>query len=332
MGHFDGCLDSMSTLSNRAAHRRCLATVPIKSFDRIILARSYSMKAKCRSMRIRLAGMAVVLIVTACAPSLESKSAGSIGCLPSEVQISDEDSSTGWGSSSDTWVASCRGRRFICSENTIATASGNGASGVSQNLACRELLGDSSSPPGEGGTVKPVEGDGSTARKQSPTGAAGFGFWATPSEIKKACEDAGKTWTSDSSDVGTCSGPAADVGFDATVRIAFCRNRSCVIDLEHRPESNWLSVFDDLKRKLAQKYGTPVSIPATGIPDKCRKEEQFAKCLEVDGMRQKYRWGWPNRQQVVLTVGRPEDEPGPVAIRINYVASPRPSLAKADAL
>lgn len=283
-------------------------------------------------MRIWLIGMALALTVTACAPSLESKSAGSIGCLPSEVAISDEDSSAGWGSSSDTWVATCRGRRFICSENTIAVGNAEGASGVSQNLACRELLGDSPSPAGQNGAIKPAQGDGSTANRQPPTGAAGFDFGALPSDIKKVCEGAGKTWTSDNSEVGTCSGPAADVGFDATVRIAFCHNRSCVIGLEHRPDSDWMAALDDLKQKLAQKYGTPASIPPKGIPDECRKEEQFTQCVEVGGLRLKFRWGWPNRQQIILTVGKPEDGPGPAALRVKYVSAPTLLRAKADAL
>jgi hypothetical protein len=97
-----------------------------------------------RTMRIPLAGLALFVSALACAPSRQSKSAGSIGCPPDEIQISGEDSSSGWGSSSDTWVATCRGRQFICSENTVTASNGKGV-GISQGLACTEALAEDSS-------------------------------------------------------------------------------------------------------------------------------------------------------------------------------------------
>jgi hypothetical protein len=160
------------------------------------------------------------------------------------------------------------------------------------------------------------EGDG------PPKGAAGFDFGAAPSDLKKACEGAGKTWSSVNNESGTCSGPAADFGFDAPVRVDFCSKMSCVIAIEHRPKSNWLAAFNDLKQKLAKEHGTPAVMPTNGIPEKCSTEEQFAQCLEADGLRQEYRWQWPTRQQITFSVGKPEGGAGRVAIRIEYVTPP----------
>lgn len=173
-----------------------------------------------------------------------------------------------------------------------------------------------------------ADGGASATDEQIPRGAAGFDFGVAPADIKKACEGAGKSWRSNNNESGICSGPATDIGFDATVRIDFCQEESCVIGLEHRPPSNWLATFNDVKQQLAKRHGTPALMPSKGIPEKCREEAQFAQCLEADGLRQMYRWEWPTRQQVTLTIGKPEEGAGPAAIRIMYVTPPTGARSK----
>jgi hypothetical protein len=285
-------------------------------------------------MLSRAVAITITLLVAACAPSRQSKTAGAIGCPPSEVEVSDEDSSSGFGSSSQTWVATCRGQRFICSENAVGPAIGPKNS---QNLSCTAELGsapasisqNSGASSLQGGAAKP----GPKAPPiEAPKMAAGFDFGAAPADIQTTCENAGKTWTSKSPKFGVCSGPAAEVGFEATVRIDFCYAQSCIITLEHRPESNWITAFGDLKQKLSEKYGSAEAITSPGIPENCRKEEQFVQCLENEGLRLGFRWEWPTKQQITLAVGKPEDGNGAAALRIKYVTPATRLRAKSDAL
>lgn len=60
--------------------------------------------------------LALGSLVFGCAPSREALTAGEVGCPPSELSVHDEDSSSGWAQSADTWIAECRGRRFVCTE------------------------------------------------------------------------------------------------------------------------------------------------------------------------------------------------------------------------
>jgi len=71
------------------------------------------------------AAMAAVLGGAACAatviPRLQQESAGRVGCLPSEVAISDYQR----GSGSDAWVATCRGKQYVCSMSTASATACN---------------------------------------------------------------------------------------------------------------------------------------------------------------------------------------------------------------
>lgn len=165
----------------------------------------------------------------------------------------------------------------------------------------------------------PAEGDPAAVGEQPPKGAAGFEFGVVPSQIKKACQGAGKTWSSVNDISGTCSGPAGDLDWDGTVRVDFCEKKSCVIAFEQRPKSNWLATYNDLKARLAKKHGIPAVMPK-GIPEKCGTEEQFAQCLDANGLRLVHRWQWPSRHQVTFTAGKPEEGSGPAALRIEWVA------------
>jgi hypothetical protein len=178
---------------------------------------------------------------------------------------------------------------------------------------------------------KSAEGDASAGNEHPPMGAAGFDFGASPNDVKQACQGGGKAWASVNSESGTCSGPVSNFGFDATVRIDFCNKRSCVITVEHRPKSHWLTAFNGVKEKLAKEYGTPAVMPTKPLPEKCRQEEQFAQCLEAGGLRLEFRWQWPTRQQVTFTSGKSEDGPGPAALRVQYVSPPTEGSSKSDA-
>jgi hypothetical protein len=59
-----------------------------------------------RGLSLVLSGM----LLTACA-TLQQASAGEVGCPANEITISNHE--TGWNTS--TWLASCRGKDFVCS-------------------------------------------------------------------------------------------------------------------------------------------------------------------------------------------------------------------------
>ena len=86
----------------------------------------------------------LAVVALGCAPSKESMTAGQIGCLQEEITINEEDNSTGWTESSQTWVAQCKGRRFICTKTTSggwgAMANNTTNPTSSSQVACKEAL------------------------------------------------------------------------------------------------------------------------------------------------------------------------------------------------
>src|SRR4051794_38400030 len=56
------------------------------------------------------------LSLSACVPSLESRSAGQVGCTPDEISVSNQQTQFGLVQSGETWVAECHGRTFVCSQ------------------------------------------------------------------------------------------------------------------------------------------------------------------------------------------------------------------------
>ena len=54
--------------------------------------------------------------MVACAPSMEARSAGEVGCSPDEISISDDSYHFGLVQTGESWVASCRGHTFVCSQ------------------------------------------------------------------------------------------------------------------------------------------------------------------------------------------------------------------------
>src|SRR5690349_16015519 len=80
-----------------------------------------------------------LLFVTACGPSLQSMSAGQVGCKSGDIRISDESSGPG----ERTWTAHCNDEAFSCSQVNIgAFSTGNSYTNVSQ-VSCSRMGGTS---------------------------------------------------------------------------------------------------------------------------------------------------------------------------------------------
>jgi len=82
--------------------------------------------SKARSGRRSGALLLLVFLLGSGCGSLESVSSGRVGCAPSDITISDEQS--GWNSA--TWVATCHGKRYFCS--------GSSAGRYGSDVDCKE--------------------------------------------------------------------------------------------------------------------------------------------------------------------------------------------------
>lgn len=74
----------------------------------------------------------------ACMQSLANQSSGRVGCPASEVRISNDHS----GLNNHTWTATCRGRRFYCTETRRPDWNG----GRNSDTSCTEEVGGRSQP------------------------------------------------------------------------------------------------------------------------------------------------------------------------------------------
>jgi hypothetical protein len=234
-------------------------------------------------------------------------SAGQIGCAPSEITVSGEESSTGFAQSSATWIAECDGRTYVCTE--VLTA---GEKSSQSQVSCKE----EGSSDSERASASTSAAPAAAAKKaEPPAGAAGFELGATLESSQKACEGAGNTWEVAEARA-TCSGPATKLGFDATVALDMCGDRVCKITIAHTPEAKWITAFVELKTKLIEKYGAPMDSGST-VPVNCRSDQQIVGCFN-QGLRLYFHWSWKTAETLKLTAGKPEKGEGSVAIRLEY--------------
>lgn len=61
------------------------------------------------------------LFLTSCVSGINRQiaSAGAIGCPSDEVEVTSENGSAGFRTSTGSWTATCRGRSFVCSETQV---------------------------------------------------------------------------------------------------------------------------------------------------------------------------------------------------------------------
>jgi hypothetical protein len=271
----------------------------------------------------------VLAVLSSCVPTRESLVAGRIGCPPNEITISDEASDIGWAESTETWVAECRGRRFIC---TKASHAANGMVGSkplfvsTSDVECSPEVGSvpatASAPTPAAEPAKP------TAPKASPpTGGAGFEFGADLATARAACEGAGEQFETDGEKSATCTGPVTPLGFAVRMGLKLCGEKVCAIIAEHHPETDWLGTIVELRSKLETKYGPP-SVRDGEIQLECRSKEAFVGCLKRRQVSLRYGWKWSSGQSITLTVGVPNEEREP-ALRLHW-AKPLRAVAVND--
>jgi hypothetical protein len=258
------------------------------------------------------------LVVLGCAVSKQTITAGQVGCQPSEIEISNGDSSVGWTESSETWQAECKGRKFVCSKTNAGGVLGaaNNAPPSSSQVYCKEQLETAGAVAPSGSAVAVTAGGNAKgAEPTPPTGAAGFEFGSSLEAAKSACTAAGKAWSSESAAVATCSGPVTKTSYDAFVSLKFCGSSLCFVSLRLTDSPAWSNAVGELETKLSRKYGAPQSKPA--IAAECQAEPAFTRCFKEGDQRLRYQWSWTSGEQITLLAGKPSGG-GEPSIRVQY--------------
>jgi hypothetical protein len=259
-----------------------------------------------------------------------------VGCDPGQIQISNEDSSTGWGQTAETWTAECNGHIFHCTQLDTAKPAmvSNGTSATlvavsDSNVSCHEQL-DTTAAQRNAAATATAASPVALPTVPAPSGGAGFALGAAPESARQICEVAGHAWAASGKGQATCSESAVDLGFPADVALKFCSGKVCIITTHHRPESEWTSMFTELKGKLTEKYGAPQESAAV-VPAGCRTEADFVDCLTNRGVRLHFSWSWPTGERVILSIGKAEPE-SDAAIRIDYTRPVRKVATNGAAL
>ena len=243
--------------------------------------------------------------------------AGEVGCPPSELSISGETSSSGWSQSADTWIAECRGRRFVCSEVTTSSIDydwlfSNSVDSRDSDVACHEEL--SERPPLQVAErqAPPVP------RSAPPSGGAGFELGSARDTTRARCESSGHSFRDEGAQT-FCSGAAAPLGFEASTQLTFCNDTLCGIGVSQVPKDNWAEAFKALDARLTEKYG-PATLRQVRVPVMCRTPEQFDRCALDGALDFEVRWQWPEGTRLRLVLDRPAA--GAAALRLVYVTAP----------
>jgi hypothetical protein len=273
----------------------------------------------------------VGMALNGCRASRESLTAGHIGCRPSEVSTYDAGSSSGWSQSAETWIAECRGRRFVCSEVTTSSfdidwSFTDAVDSVDSDVSCREELGESHA------AVAREERAGLLLSTSAPPAAGGgFELGMDRAAARGRCEAAGHAWRDMEGPEATCSGTATAVGFAASAKLTFCKGSLCTIAISHTPSANWARSFSELKASLTTKYGK-AGERQLRIPSMCRADEQFDRCARDGALNLAVSWKWPNGQRLRLSLGRPSPHAGLAEVRLTYVGPRRLSTLDVSAL
>ena len=260
--------------------------------------------------------------LVACAPSRQALTAGEVGCPPGELSVHDIDSSVGFSQSAETWLAECRGRRFICTE--VMTSSfdigwlfNDSVDSRDSDVSCHEEI---SAAPGEL-TLKARETPLSPLG-EPPSGAAGFVFGSDRAATRARCEASQHSWRDEEGTSSSfCSGPAAPLGFEATTQLTFCNDALCGITLEYVPRATWATAFSELDSSLGEKYG-PAGLRQLRVPTICRTDAQFDRCAQDGALDFEVRWQWPRGERLRLLLGKSRAADGIAALRIMYVKPP----------
>ena len=159
-------------------------------------------------------------------------------------------------------------------------------------------------------TTKPAPKPASppVAEKPLPEGVAGFRFGNTIEQTKKLCEDAGHQFTLTDA-VGVCSNSVVDLHAPGEVKITFCDNQACHIEVDLLPQAeNYAHFIRELSKQLSARYGEKSTNKSQ--LSKCPKyAEELAQCVQQDTANVLYEWRWPSKYVVSLSTGHGNTQP-----------------------
>lgn len=166
-------------------------------------------------------------------------------------------------------------------------------------------------------TQAPTPGPSKAPKAPAPPGVAGFAFGTDVAEASRVCKDAKFSFTGVKKEGLRCSGAPGGVGYTAVVRLRYCENELCKIDVIQKLEGDDPSAFLDQygrrQRDLEAAYG-----PAVRAIHRLRPEctESLAWCLSNGKAQLEQGWVWPTeRTGVVLRMERVDGRP---IIKLTY--------------
>jgi hypothetical protein len=256
-------------------------------------------------------GLIGMLLCLGCTPSLESKTAGQVGCRPNDIAVSDISESPGLLQRSQTWVAECGGQRYICTELTTVGAQNDNPFGPADaDVSChperggQDSISERQARPANSLPPEPAKTQPETPDGEPPQGAAGFSFGSERSDDEAACSAAGHGWTKLAKRRYQCDGPVKSVGFDVSVALEYCDKQLCAIILVHRPEKDWFQSLEALGAALEDKYGEP-SEDDTHLEFSCKRDERFENCLLHSSGHSRRVWEWTKGHLIELSAEKP---------------------------
>jgi hypothetical protein len=264
----------------------------------------------------RGSGLLGVLLLVACGPSLQSMSAGQIGCQESEIQISDEDFSFG---ASETWIATCENVRYVCSHVRTGEK-------TSQVNCAAEKDAEKTKAVAAGDTAAP-----SDEPAHHPDGAGGFRFGQQLDEAASTCSAASFEFTQAGPTSAHCGGLPSPLAFKASAELTLCREGVCGIALVGDPSlsgTSQVNGFIGVAAALAKKYGQPYE-RSSSLPAEC-KGEALQGCLDGGRIDLKQTWQW-SESSISLTLSKPPNA-GKSERRVFYAQPKRMKALKPDAL
>jgi len=223
---------------------------------------------------------------------MEGQSAGLTGCHESELVISEQDSSM----STETWIATCNGRRFVCSRATMGPTA-YAASCTPESSEKKAAAAPQAANAAETPAPKPTS--------KAPTGAGGFHFGQTRDDAQSACTGGNFEFSPTDKGGSRCSGLLAELGYKAAAELEFCGDAVCKIALvldATTPGEELLKSFRSLNTSLTKKYGEPAK-KLTTLPSECTGAK-VDECLKSGDIALSRTWSWPTAK-VQLWLNQP---------------------------
>lgn len=140
-----------------------------------------------------------------------------------------------------------------------------------------------------------------------PEGVAGFRFGNTVEQSKKICEDAGHQFLL-SDGVGRCSSSVVDLQAPGEVKLSYCSNQACGIEVTLLPQAdNYARYIMQLSKQLASRYGEK-SANKSELGRCPTYAKDLAQCVLQNTASVQYEWSWPSKHQVTLRTDHPTDQ------------------------